>query len=585
MRPLDHVGVAVEIVPRLGAGHPDLVAMVGQAVGGGAALMVLHIDIEHFASINQNMGVEVGDQALRLLAERLAARIGERGRLWRHGSDEFVAAVPYPAGSAPPRELAEELLREVELPLSVLPYTLFLNARIGMSLCPLQAAEASLLLQQAETAVRQASHHDSDPVQLYAVQASEKLQNETIIARQIVDAAPNGELRMRYQPKVSARDGRVVGMEALLRWQSPDLGLLLPERFMPTAERLGVIVQIGHWVLDRVVEQARAWREQGFDDFFIGVNVSTLQLLDPEFVNRLLTRIGNAGLPNSTIVLEANESALTYDVNAVHEAIKALRHEGVGLSLDNFGTGDSSLSALVRYPADRLKIDRSFINSAPAGSRETAIVRAIIAMGHQLGMKVIANGVETEAQLGFLRRSDCDEFQGYLFGEPMNADAAGQVLRRRYLRPELFAAATPDRTLLLVDDEENVLRSLVRLFRRDGYRILAAGNVRDAFGLLATNDVQVILSDQRMSEMDGTEFLGRVKMLYPDTIRLVLSGYTDLATVTDAINRGAIYRFLTKPWDDRELREHIRQAFATYGSQRARDGALSPAAGGPAAPP
>src|SRR5690606_13449371 len=163
----------------------------------------------------------------------------------------------------------------------------------------------------------------------------------------------------------------------------------------------------------------------------------------------------------------------------------------------------------------------------PAGERETAIVRAIIAMGHQLNMKVIANGVESEAQLGYLRRSDCDLFQGYLFGEPMPAESAGMVLRRRYMRPELFASTKQD-------------------------RILAAGNVRDAFDLLATNEVQVILSDQRMSDMSGTEFLGRVKTLYPDTVRMVLSGYTDLATVTDAINRGAIYRFLTKPWNDDE---------------------------------
>lgn len=190
------------------------------------------------------------------------------------------------------------------------------------------------------------------------------------------------------------------------------------------------------------------------------------------------------------------------------------------------------------------------------------------AMGHQLGMTVIANGVESQAQLGFLRRNDCDIFQGYLFGEPMSAESAGMALRRRYLRPESFAESRPDRTLLLLDDEENVLRSLVRLFRRDGYRILAAGNVRDAFDLLATNDVQVILSDQRMSDMSGTEFLGRVKMLYPDTVRLVLSGYTDLATVTEAINRGAIYRFLTKPWNDDELREHIRQAFRTHDELR-----------------
>jgi len=357
-------------------------------------------------------------------------------------------------------------------------------------------------------------------------------------------------------------------MEPLLRWQSPTLGMLVPERFMRTAERLGIIVQIGTWVLEGALKQARLWRDLGFDDFTIAVNVSTLQLLRPNFFGEVMALMQTAGVPAHMLTLEINESALTNNVNFVHETLVNLRNEGISLSLDNFGTGDSSLSALVRYPVDKLKIDRSFIKSAPAGNREAAIARAIIAMGHQLGMTVIANGVESQAQLGFLRRNDCDVFQGYLFGEPMSADAAGMTLRRRYLRPEAFAETRPDRTLLLLDDEENVLRSLVRLFRRDGYRILAAGNVRDAFDLLAINDVQVILSDQRMSDMSGTEFLGRVKMLYPDTIRLVLSGYTDLNTVTDAINRGAIYRFLTKPWNDDELRKHIHQAFRTHEEQR-----------------
>lgn len=344
--------------------------------------------------------------------------------------------------------------------------------------------------------------------------------------------------------------------------------MMVPERFMRTAERLGVIIQIGAWVLECALQQARLWRNQGFDDFTIAVNVSTLQLLRPNFYNEVITALQQAGVPAQILTLEINESALTNNVAFVHDTLSKLRGEGISLSLDNFGTGDSSLSALVRYPVDKLKIDRSFIKTAPVGNREAAISRTIIAMGHQLGMTVIANGVESQAQLGFLRRSDCDVFQGYMFGEPMSADAAGMTLRRRYLRPDAFTDNRPDRTLLLLDDEENVLRSLVRLFRRDGYRILAAGNVRDAFDLLAVNDVQVILSDQRMSDMSGTEFFGRVKMLYPSTIRLVLSGYTDLNTVTDAINRGAIYRFLTKPWNDDELREHIRQAFRTYEEQR-----------------
>ncbi|EKT4067133.1 EAL domain-containing protein [Stenotrophomonas maltophilia] len=570
--------VSIDDAPdRLGAGNPELQAMVAEAASGGTALMLMHVDIDHFASVNENMSAEVGDQALVLVAQRLQSYLRGRGKLWRHGSDEFLIAVPRNADVPLPEDFAEEIRQQMELPLSVLPYTLFMTGKLGVSLCPEHASNASRLLDHAEDALYQAAREGGNAVRIHAVDTPPSAHSESIIARQIVDAIPNGELKLRYQPLVSARDGHVVGMEALLRWQSPTLGMLVPERFMRTAERLGIIVQIGTWVLEGALKQARLWRDQGFDDFTIAVNVSTLQLLRPNFFAEVMGLIQAAGVPAQMLTLEINESALTNNVNFVHETLANLRNEGISLSLDNFGTGDSSLSALVRYPVDKLKIDRSFIKSAPAGNREAAIARAIIAMGHQLGMTVIANGVESQAQLGFLRRNDCDVFQGYLFGEPMSADAAGMTLRRRYLRPEAFAETRPDRTLLLLDDEENVLRSLVRLFRRDGYRILAAGNVRDAFDLLAINDVQVILSDQRMSDMSGTEFLGRVKMLYPDTIRLVLSGYTDLNTVTDAINRGAIYRFLTKPWNDDELRKHIHQAFRTYEEQRRSNAGPAPA--------
>ena len=562
---------AIEPLRRLGAGNPVLEAMIGDAVAGGTQLMLLHIDIEHFASINQNMGSEVGDAALRIVGQRLRSALAGRGQVWRHGSDEFLVAVTLDGDGPSARHASQGLIALIEQPLSILPYTLMLTAKAGISLCPEHGTAPDELLQWAESSMLRASREVDQPVQVHARTDPEPPMGERVISPLIVDALSRDEFRLKYQPKISARDGRVIGMEALIRWHSPTLGELLPERFIRTAERLGVIVQIGDWMIEQAVAQAHLWREQGFDDFFIGVNVSTLQLLQPAFVDHLLTQMQQAGLPTSSIVLEINESVLNNDVHAVFNTIKALRREDIGLTLDNFGTGDASLRTLARYPADILKIDRSFITAALAGSRETAIVRAMIAMAQQLGMKVIANGVENEAQLGFLRRTDCDYFQGYLFGEPMDADAAGQVLLGRSLRPELFTVAREDRTLLLVDDEENVLSSLGRLFRRDGYRILSAVNVRDALALLAGNEVQVILSDQRMSEMSGTEFLAQVKMLYPDTVRLVLSGHADLATVTEAINHGAIYRFLTKPWDDGELRDHIRQAFRTYDTQRSRE--------------
>ncbi|TWI02826.1 response regulator receiver modulated diguanylate cyclase/phosphodiesterase [Luteimonas cucumeris] len=557
-------------ITRLGASEPELARLIDAANSDGPPLMLLHIDIDHFRSVNENMGAEIGDQALIMLGERLAAKFGPDAHIWASGSDEFLVALPLLPGNPSPEQYGELARSQVELPMLILPFTLFLTGTVGIALCPEHARTASALLHCAEYAVAQAKLEGLNLVRRYTRGAAISLRNDGIIAREIVSAVDNGELRLCYQPQVSAGDGRVIGMEALLRWQSPTLGTLIPERFMRTAEKLGVITQIGDWVLRNVCQQARIWRDWGYPDLEIAVNISTLQLQRPTFAMEVVEAIQAAGIPSGMIVLEIRQSALAMDMNFVHQTLANLHREGIRLTLDDFGMGDSSLDSLIRFSVDKIKIDRNFVKGLPAGSREVAITCAIIAMGHQLGMKVVAHGVETETQLGFLRRNQCDIFQGHLFGHPMAADEAGEVLRRRFVRSDAFIATQPDRTLLLVDDEENILRSLVRLFRRDGYRVLAASTVADAFDLLATNDVQVILSDQRMSDMSGTEFLGRVKVLYPDTMRLVLSGYTDLATVTDAINRGAIYRFLTKPWDDNDLREHIRQAFHTYAEQHSR---------------
>lgn len=211
-------------VPRLGAGHPVLGAMVEAAARGGAPLMLLHVGIGHFISINENMGREVGDRALHLLGRRLQRQIGGHGVVWRHGSDEFVVAMPCLDGIAAPEAFAAELRRQLELPLAVAPYTLFLSVRVGLALCPAHSADASQLLHFAEVAVYRAAREGMGPVRMYGADALDAGANESVITRHIVDAIRNGELRLHYQPKVSARDGRVVGLEVLLRWESPLLG-------------------------------------------------------------------------------------------------------------------------------------------------------------------------------------------------------------------------------------------------------------------------------------------------------------------------------------------------------------------------
>jgi EAL domain-containing protein (putative c-di-GMP-specific phosphodiesterase class I)/ActR/RegA family two-component response regulator len=384
---------------------------------------------------------------------------------------------------------------------------------------------------------------------------------ETEGADRLHRAIAAGEMRLHYQPQLSAQDGRIVGAEALVRWQHPELGLLSPARFLPEAESSGAILELGRWVLRQACADARRWLDQGRESLVVAVNLSATQLQRDGLIDDVRAALDAQRLPPGCIAVELSEAAAMGNVGRMRAVAQALRESGVLLVLDDFGVGASNLHALRELNVEGIKIDTSFVRGVDRDASHAAIARAILDLGHALGLRIVAEGVETETELGFLRRHHCDRVQGYLFSPPIPPEAFERMLRLRYLRPESFAAASTGESLLLVDDEENVLRALVRLFRRDGYRIHTATRVEDAFELLAREPVQVILSDQRMPGTSGIEFLSQVKEMYPDTVRLVLSGYTDLATVTDAINRGAIYRFLTKPWDDEELRRQVQEAF------------------------
>jgi CheY-like chemotaxis protein len=234
----------------------------------------------------------------------------------------------------------------------------------------------------------------------------------------------------------------------------------------------------------------------------------------------------------------------------------------VEIALDDFGTGFSSLNWLCKLPLDVLKIDRSFVHDVTAASQDVSVTRSIIRLAHSLKLDVLAEGVETEGQLSLLAADGCDRVQGYYFSRPLPAAAFEEILRAdKRLPPQFVSRARKTRTLLLVDDEENILAALKRTLRRDGYHIVTATDAAEGLQRLTEHDVDVIVSDQRMPGMTGVEFLRRAKDLYPHTVRLVLSGYTELQSIIDAVNEGAIYKFLTKPWDDERLRAHVAEAF------------------------
>jgi EAL domain-containing protein (putative c-di-GMP-specific phosphodiesterase class I)/ActR/RegA family two-component response regulator/GGDEF domain-containing protein len=546
-------------LPWLGADAPALQGLVAD----GRRMLFAEIALDRFVGLVDGLGEDTAGRALAVAADRIAAFALPQGRLWRLRGACLLLATDAPEALADPEVWAQRLLAELVAPLSVPPYTLEINASIGLSLFPDDAPTLAAALSAADRALYAAQRSGVGRALRHAASGAAG-PSVPVYTHALAKALARDELELHYQPFVDAADGRIAGVEALLRWRAPDGRLLAPPQFLPRAEQLGLMRGISGWVLDRVIADARHWRRAGFDDLRIAVNVSTVQLLEDDLVNQLETRLAAADVAFDQFEIELSESTLLRDVDRIRDTLRRLRSCGVGLTLDDFGMGGAGLVQLPRYPLSKIKIDRDFTGEIAHDQGQAAIARAIIAMGRQLHLKVMAEGVESEAQVGYLRRADCDQLQGFLFSGPKPLAEVDPLLRQRYLRPELFAQGAASRTLLLVDDEENVLRALQRVFRRDGYRVLAASRVQEAFELLASNEVQVIVSDQRMNDVSGTEFLGRVKELYPRTVRLILSGYTDLATVTEAINKGAIYRFLTKPWDEEDLRHHIREAFRTW---------------------
>jgi EAL domain-containing protein (putative c-di-GMP-specific phosphodiesterase class I)/FixJ family two-component response regulator len=379
----------------------------------------------------------------------------------------------------------------------------------------------------------------------------------------LAGAASRGELSLHYQPQIDLRNGAMYGVEALLRWQSPEFGAVWPAEFIPLAEQHDLIVEIGDWVLRRACEQAAAWRRAGVGELRVSVNVSPHQLAQGDLSQRVQEALLDAGTAPQLLGIEVTETMLVLDAARAARELHALRAIGVQISLDDFGTGYSNLSLLRTLPIDVIKIDRSYVDDVMAAPNQVSITRAVIRMAHSLQMKVLAEGVENEGQLALLVSGGCDAMQGHCFSPALEAEGITELWRARpvFEAPCLQRSAARQRTVLLVDDEENILASLRRLLRRDGYRILTATSAAEGLLQLAGHEVDVIVSDQRMPHMTGVEFLRRAKQLYPDTVRIVLSGYTELESITAAINEGAIYKFLTKPWEDQLLRANIDEAF------------------------
>lgn len=554
-------------LPRLGPAEEWLQAALTRAAADNGRVVVLRLNIDRLHTINESHGRAAGDHALRVIAERLCDLVRDRGYAAHVAGDEFVIALADRSAARDGLDIAEAARVRVEEPIAHEVGPIYLTCSIGVSAFPENGREALDLLREAEAAMRRAKHEGRNTIRAFSNAEKRDLIERRTLGMQLRDAIHNRQLTVEYQPQIRGRDWQVLGFEALLRWQHPQFGAVSPVRFIAIAEELGLIIELSDFVIETACRQCRAWIESGAQDFFISINVSSLQFQRPDFVAGIKAKLAEFDVPARYLEVELTESILAERTDLVADAMRSLKALGVGLALDDFGTGFSSLNYLRRFPLDRLKIDQSFVRDIASDASSAGICRAIIVLGHQLGMKVMAEGVETEAQVGYLLRNDCDAFQGYHFSKALAPDQAQELLHQRYMNHRAVVQSREERSLLLVDDEENILSALTRTLRRDGYHIFTATAASEAFDLLARQDIRVIVSDQRMPGMSGTEFLSQVKEMYPGTVRMVLSGYTDLQAVTDAINRGAIYKFMTKPWNDAELRTQVAEAFRLYQSQ------------------
>jgi len=439
-----------------------------------------------------------------------------------------------------------------------------LDPCIGVALFPNDGHDYDSIAQGAEAALQRALASKDERYAFYRPELNEGMYERFRVESALRRALERDELIVYYQPQVSLSTGAIIGFEALLRWQHPELGLIAPGRFIALAEETGLILPIGERVLRLACQQSCAWQREGLRAVPVSVNLSARQFSEriADTVARILE---DTGLEPGLLELELTESASMDDPQKTYEILCKLKDTGVLLAIDDFGTGYSNLNYLKRFPVDRLKLDQSFVRDLISDPDDLSISRAVIALAHGLRLEVIAEGVETEGQLALLAQNGCDAIQGYLFGRPAPAADCARMLREEKslalekLQPQSYA-----RTLLYVDDEAHLLAAVRRAMRHSGYRVLVAGSADEAFEILATTEVGVLLCDQRMRGMSGTEFLSRVKQMYPNVVRMVLSGYTDLQSVTDAVNRGSIFKFLTKPWIEEELTEAVREAFVEF---------------------
>jgi diguanylate cyclase (GGDEF)-like protein len=408
---------------------------VAVARSNGRTLGVLFISVDQFKKVNDSLGHGPGDRLLSEFAKRLKSCVRENDTIARFGSDEFAVLLTRIEGAEDIIETIGSLSQILKFSFDLEGNELFATASVGVSLYPLDGDDSHTLLKNAGAALYKAKKSGGANYQFYTADMHELASRRLALETNLRRAIQNEEFLIHYQPRISVDSLEITGVEALVRWQHPQLGLVAPSEFIPLAEDTGLIVPIGEWVMRNACIQNRRWQDEGFAPIQMAVNICARQFHDQDLAQTVIRILDETGLAPQHLELELTESSIMYNAEFAAEVLNRLKSMGVNISIDDFGTGFSSLASLKRLPIDALKIDQSFVRDATTDPDDASLVMAIITLAHNLRLKVIAEGVETEEQLRFLHLLRCDEIQGFLFSKPVAAETLVSLLDSHSVRP------------------------------------------------------------------------------------------------------------------------------------------------------
>ncbi len=405
-----------------------LTLAVAQAHRHNQRLAVLFLDLDRFKVINDSLGHSIGDELLRQVAERIQEYVREGDTVARLGGDEFTLLVPGISAEEDAAKIARKICEAIHDPFWIDGRELFVTTSVGVSVYPSDGHDGETLVRNADSAMYRAKEQGRDNYQLYTPAMNAKAVERLSLESRLRQAVANDEFELHFQPFIDLRTAEVLGAEALIRWRHPELGLIPPMDFIPIAELSGLIVPIGEWVLRTACAEARKWHKKGFPGLTVSVNLSSRQFQQTDLLSQVTRALDETGLEADKLDLEITESNAMQNAEHSINTLRGLKKQGVRISMDDFGTGYSSLNYLKRFPIDRIKLDQSFVRDLPTDKDDAAIAMAVIAMGRSLELIVIAEGVETEEQLAFLKGHECDQLQGFLLSRPLPPEAFDRFL-------------------------------------------------------------------------------------------------------------------------------------------------------------